>query len=109
MEPSILPKNKRKQFELRYHGRKVDFFVRFLGKLKIPIKDILKLTDLYKCYESIQLHPKATLLYHGMKPVLTEMLVTRATSILSENRAVGDPLYLKDIQGLKLPNLKPFW
>ena len=29
-------KNERKQFDLRYHSRKLNFFVRFLGELKIP-------------------------------------------------------------------------
>ena len=32
---SILPKNKQKQFNLRYHSSKVDFFVLFLGELKL--------------------------------------------------------------------------
>ena len=29
------PKNEQKQFDLRYHSSKVEFFVRFLGELKI--------------------------------------------------------------------------
>ena len=33
---SILQKNERKQFDLRYHSSKVKFFVRFLGGLKKP-------------------------------------------------------------------------
>ena len=33
---SIIPKKEQKQFNLRYHGSKVDFFVRLLEELKIP-------------------------------------------------------------------------
>ena len=33
---SSFPKNEWKQFDLRYHSCKVDFFVHFLGELKIP-------------------------------------------------------------------------
>ena len=35
---SIIPKNEQKQFNLRYHSNKVDFFCSFLGELKIPKK-----------------------------------------------------------------------
>ena len=36
MVSSILPKNERKQFDLRYHSSKVEFFRWFLGELKVP-------------------------------------------------------------------------
>ena len=41
MVSSILPKNERKQFDLRYHSSKFEFFRSFfLGELKILQKDI---------------------------------------------------------------------
>ena len=36
MVSSILPKNERKQFDLRYHSSKVEFFVPFLEELRRP-------------------------------------------------------------------------
>ena len=36
MVSSILPKNKRKQFDLRYHNSNIEFFVPFWRELKIP-------------------------------------------------------------------------
>ena len=45
---SILPKNERKQFNLRYHNSKAEFFRSFFGRIEDNKKKyILKLTDLY--------------------------------------------------------------
>ena len=45
---SIIPKNERKQVNLRYHSSRVDFFCSFFGRIEDTKKDISKLTDLYE-------------------------------------------------------------
>ena len=44
MVSSILPKNERKQFDLRYHNCKVEFFLSFLRRIEETINPFYLLT-----------------------------------------------------------------